>query len=168
MKRDVKFTVVCFVLWSVAGPHVAFADGMPVERGRFIGGPVTVLKLTPQQVRVLNAAEAQNQPKVLLLSEKQRVQIQRDAGLAPLQLHVYNTRKGENDCCCEASNRGLWFADNKLEVPHAYLHAEGNPPVLPQTDAGLPAVVVIASAAALLVVVALLLRYRSSARSQRP
>jgi len=117
-----------FCTSTVALSSAAFSDGMPIKNGRFIDGPSTVLTLTPAQAATLRIAEERREPKVLVLSEAQRMRLLRSAGAAPMKLDVYNTRKGENDCTCEAVNRGLWFEEGSVEVPHRYLAADGIPP----------------------------------------
>jgi hypothetical protein len=92
-------------------------DGMPIENGRFAGGPATVLTLSADQARSLGA------DRELVLSKAQRAALRSSAGMAPLTLLVYDTRIGENDCCCDAKNRGLRFSADQVEVPHAYLEA---------------------------------------------
>jgi len=96
------------------------ADGMPIEEGRYVGGKVTELTLSPWQVTQLRAGDAQ----VLQLSQRQRNRLRTESGSAPHRLYIYNTRLGENDCTCCAVNRGLWFADWRIEVPHAYLNED--------------------------------------------
>jgi hypothetical protein len=105
----------------------AFADGMPIHEGRFTGGPTTVLTLTPVQAATLRKAEERREQKFLILSEAQRMCLMRSAGAAPAKLVIYDTRTGENDCTCEAVNRGLWYEEGSVEVPHTYLAAEAVP-----------------------------------------
>ena len=94
---------------------LALLDGMPIRDGRFAGGPVTVLSLDADQVRSL-AVERD-----LVLSGAQRAALARSAGSAARTLWIYDTRVGENDCSCDAENRGLRFSETQIEVPHAYL-----------------------------------------------
>jgi hypothetical protein len=115
---------------AVWWPLTAFADGMPIEGGRFVGGPTTILTLSSSQAGKLMAAENCESRKELVLSQAQRLALQESAGAAPLTLLIYNTRKSENDCCCDARNRALWFSDSQIEVPHEYLVAEGVPPIV--------------------------------------
>jgi len=126
-----------------AADRTARADGMPIKNGRFVGGPATVITLTVAQLKQLRAADEQAGPKVLILTEGQRASLQRSARAAPLRLGIYNTRKGETDCTCEAVNRGLWFAEGKVEVPHEYRVAEGDTPPAP----GRPWIAAVAGAA---------------------
>ncbi|HEX7901669.1 MAG TPA: hypothetical protein VF950_28175 [Planctomycetota bacterium] len=99
-------------------------DGMPLENGRFAGGPATVLSLSPDQARSLR------ERRTLVLSGSQRDALRRSAGRAPATLLVYDTRAGENDCGCEAVDVGLRFSPDQIEVPHPYLAEEAAPPPL--------------------------------------
>lgn len=94
---------------------LALLDGMPLQNGRFAGGPTTVLTLDAEQIRSL-AAERH-----LILSSEQRAALSKATGVAPRWLFMYDTRIGENDCACDAENRGLRFSAAQFEVPHAYL-----------------------------------------------
>ena len=102
------------LLMGLAGvARVALGDGMPIERGRVVGRATTIT-LTDAQLKCLRAAEAQGKPKLLTLSKNQRVKLWLLGGAAPPTLGIYNTRTGENDCTCEASNLGPWFAEFKV------------------------------------------------------
>jgi hypothetical protein len=130
MKPSFFAPLLAFLL----GTPAAARDGMPIENGRFVGGPSTVITLSDDQAQKLRDRESDGSFKELALSEAQRVALQRSAGAAPVMLLVYNTRKGENDCCCEARNLGLWFSAYQLEVPHRYLDAEGALPTVPENE----------------------------------
>ena len=99
---------------------ILYADGMPIENGRFVGGPTTVLTLTREQTAALKTAGKEDQ-KFLVLTDGQQRQLKREARVAPTSLLIYNTMKGENDCTCDVEPRGLWFSEGQVEVPHAYL-----------------------------------------------
>jgi hypothetical protein len=90
-------------------------DGMPLRDGRFTGGPVTVLALSEDQMRSLDA------DRELILSRAQQAALWRAARAAPRTLRIYDTRVGENDCTCGAESRGLRFDQARIEVPHRYL-----------------------------------------------
>ncbi len=100
---------------------LALLDGMPIRDGRFAGGPVTILSLDADQIRALSVGRD------LLLSGAQRAMLMRSAGSAPRMLWIYDTRIGENDCSCDAENRGLRFSETQIEVPHAYLPPDDRP-----------------------------------------
>jgi len=84
------------VLCSCSIQGGLYADGMPIENGRFAGGPTTVLTMTRDQTAALNAAGKGNQ-RILVLTEGQRRRLHGAAGVAPVSLLIYNTREGEND-----------------------------------------------------------------------
>ena len=107
--------IAIVIVWLLSPP--VFGDGMPIINGRFAEGAVSELKLSPWQVLLLRVGGAS----VLELSEAQRNQLRAESGSGPARLYIYNTRLGENDCTCEAVNRGLWFSEWRMEIPHAYL-----------------------------------------------
>jgi len=109
-----KLFVVCFLsLWV---PMSVFADGMPIgEDGRFEGGETIVIGLSDSQKQRLAKSP------MLKLSAEQKQVIRRTHGFSPSELFIYNTRKGDNDCTCDAYNRGLWFHEGMVEVPRMYL-----------------------------------------------
>ena len=90
-------------------------DGMPIRNGRFVGGPTTVLRLEGDQARGLP------DQRELVLSRAQREALRGAIGEAPRTLWIYDTRIGENDCCCDAQNRGLRFSEAQIDVPHVYV-----------------------------------------------
>lgn len=98
----------------------AAPDGIPIEKGRFAGGPTTVLTLREDQSRSLREGL-----RTLALTDAQRDASRRSAGRAPATLLVHHTKAGENDCSCDAQDRGLWFIADQLDVPHLYLGEEG-------------------------------------------
>lgn len=104
------------LLMILAGSTNVRADGMPIDsQGRFVGGETIVIGLSETQ----QAALAKD--RVLKLNAAQRRQIRKIHGFSPSELHIYDTRVGENDCTCEAYNRGLWFNAGLVEVPRTYL-----------------------------------------------
>jgi len=127
-------TIIAFLFVSGYFCRLGLADGMPIENGRFCGGATSVIRLTSEQMEALNRQQMRGECKTLVLNNLQRLQLQNEAGAAPNKLDIYNTRLNENDCTCEAVNRGLWFTATQLEVPHAYLQNEGHPPM---TDSAL-------------------------------
>jgi hypothetical protein len=122
MRLRQAILILCFC--SLQGG--LYADGMPIDNGRFIGGPTTVLTLTREQTAALKTAGKEGQ-KILVLTDGQRRQLARATGVAPISLLIYNTMKGENDCTCDAEPRGLWFSEGQVEVPYAYLPPGKNP-----------------------------------------
>lgn len=126
---SLRSLLVALLIPHLGGSLSAFADGMPIVGGRFAGGPTTILDLSSRQAEKLRKEETLGSLKEIVLSQAQRIALQKSAGAAPSTLLVYNTRKSENDCCCDARNRGLWFSDFQIEVPHKYLVPEGVTPM---------------------------------------
>ena len=108
--------MLAVLLLSIGMPFAAMADGIPIgEDGRFTGGETIVIGLTAAQKSGLVAN------RTLRLNSEQKRLIRKLHGFAPSELYVYDTRVGENDCTCDAYNRGLWFHEGMVEVPRMYL-----------------------------------------------
>ena len=58
------------------------------------------------------------------LTRAQQDKLKKEAGLGPALFLFYDTRAGENDCTCHASNRALRFSETEAEIPHAYLMSD--------------------------------------------
>ncbi len=109
-------TQLAALLLSILMPISAIADGMPIgEDGRFVGGETIVIGLSEAQESGLT------NDRTLKLNREQKRLIRKLHGFAPSELFVYDTRIGENDCTCDAYNRGLWFQKGMVEVPRLYL-----------------------------------------------
>lgn len=122
LPKNMKLIAIFLALY--ASPR-AFADGMPLTDGRFSGGAATEIKLSPWQWLQLRVGDAY----VLELTNIQSDLVKRNSGSGISRVFIYNTRRGENDCTCCAVNRGLWFSEWGLDIPHAYLDpAEAMPP----------------------------------------
>jgi hypothetical protein len=107
--------IVLTLLLALA-PHLdALADGFRMKDGRYAGGPVTVLELTRDQ-RVTVETK-----RIVVLTEKQKRILRRDAGVAPSVLQVYSLRTAGKDCTCFDFNISIWFEPERIEVPHRYL-----------------------------------------------
>jgi len=114
----------------------AFADGMPIENGRFVG-PVTVITLTKAQREQADKYWARIErwrkdprgdfggptPRIAL-TPGQRAQLRRESGKAPRYFLFYETRFGETDCTCHAANNALRFSETQAEIPHEYLKSD--------------------------------------------
>ncbi|NIT84347.1 MAG: hypothetical protein GWM98_24475, partial [Nitrospinaceae bacterium] len=90
----------------------------PIENGRFAGGPVTVLTVPAGELDALPSLGK------LYLTDEQKEQLLEDAGVAPSFLWIFDLRKGENECTCNAANRGLRISEDQVEVPHEYLMSD--------------------------------------------
>ena len=111
MRPIITFFVIFFMV--ILTEH-AFADGMPIENGRFVG-KVTTLVLTPNQIKSIERDRS------LELTQVQKEVLKKEAGLTATRFYVYETRKGENDCTCFAWNRALRYSEDQVEIPHEYL-----------------------------------------------
>lgn len=112
-------------LLTLALSPCAFADGMPIANGRFSGGEVTEIIVSPWQWAQLRLGDAY----VLELTQTQSELIKRKSGSSISRVYIYNTRIGENDCTCCAENRALWFSEWKLEIPSAYVDSAVSMPL---------------------------------------
>lgn len=114
--------MVRWAAWLATAVLVSFnalADGMPIGRdGRFEGGEVVLLRLSVAQQALLMRGRS------LRLDAAQRERIRKVHGFAPASLEIFDTRHGENECTCNAYNRGLRFAEEEVEVPRVYLRTD--------------------------------------------
>lgn len=102
--------------WAALGlPAAALADGFPIEAGRYAGGRATVLALDAQQKK-----RADGERK-LVLTEAQQQALAEETGTQASEFLVYDLRRAENDCTCNAANVAFRFSDDGVEIPHAYV-----------------------------------------------
>jgi hypothetical protein len=100
---------------ALFAPVAASADGFRIEGGRYAGGPVTVLALEAQQKAAIDAERE------LVLTEAQQDALAQEVGTRASRFLVYDLRREENDCTCNAANVAFRFSDGDVEIPHAYL-----------------------------------------------
>lgn len=106
---------VFFLCLALAVPAVAIADGFRIEGGGYAGGPVTVLALDAQQRASIDGERK------LVLTEAQRGALAEATGTSASDFLVYDLRREENDCTCNAANVAFRFSDESVEIPHAYV-----------------------------------------------
>lgn len=95
---------------------LAAADNIPFENGRLAAGPVTVLAITSEQVLTIRTN------RVAVLTRKQKAKLRKEAGIAPSVLEVHTIKGAELGIHgCFAYNFAVWFAPDRIEVPHEYL-----------------------------------------------
>jgi hypothetical protein len=103
-------------LWAaLALPAGAWADGFRIEDGRYAGGSATVLALDAQQK---DSVEAERK---LVLTEAQQQVLSAETGTRASEFLVYDLRREENDCTCNAANVAFRFSEESVEIPHAYV-----------------------------------------------
>jgi hypothetical protein len=100
---------------ALALPAGALADGFRIEDGRYAGGRATVLALEAQQ-----KASVESERKLVLTEAQQQV-LAGETGTRAKEFLVYDLRRAENDCTCNAANVAFRFSDESVEIPHAYL-----------------------------------------------
>lgn len=110
--RRITVAVVIVLLCASA----ARADGLRFVNGRLDEGPVTVLKLSPDQLLQVRTK------RVVVLTEKQQGALRKQAGVGPTVLSVYSTKAAAAgiDSCFEY-NMAVWFDAGSIEVPHRLL-----------------------------------------------
>src|SRR4051794_32542331 len=78
---------------------MVMADGPAHKGNRYTGGEVLIIKLTDEQIRLLD--DPNIEPAYLLkLTKEQRKIIRSKWGVAPTELEIWETRKGFWDCSC--------------------------------------------------------------------
>ncbi len=102
----------------------AKADGLPLVDGRYPEGKVSVFKLTAQQKQLIEYFRTLHNnsktPYVFELTNKQAVQLKKEAGLSPARFEVYETYLGYNDAGPHW-NLALRFNEDEIEIPHKLL-----------------------------------------------
>jgi hypothetical protein len=105
--------VLCGAVLALAAS--ARADGFRIEGGRYAGGRATVLALDAQQ---RDSVEAERK---LVLTEAQQQVLAGETGTRASEFLVYDLRREENDCTCNAANVAFRFSEESVEIPHAYV-----------------------------------------------
>lgn len=103
---------------ALAAPAPASADGFPVEKGRYVGGPATVLDLDPAQKASID------RERMLVLTAAQQERLVREAGTRARAFRVYDLRLDESGCTFQAANLAFRFSEDQVEVAHLYLRAD--------------------------------------------
>jgi hypothetical protein len=111
-RRAGRYVFFAFAL--LASTLGAAGEDMPIENGRF-AGEVTVIKLSKPQIALIEETQ------VLRLTPAQRNQLSSEAGLAPTEFCVCDTRRLEFSCASAKWNVALRFSDRAVEIPHEYL-----------------------------------------------
>ncbi|TXI77070.1 MAG: hypothetical protein E6Q42_05840 [Dechloromonas sp.] len=103
-----------------------WADGLPLEDGRYAGGPVLVFQLTEAQkasIEHFRTCHLDNfrtmnvyTPYVFTLTASQSEALMARTGFSPLRFEVYETYRGFNEAGPHW-NLALRFSENEIEVP---------------------------------------------------
>jgi len=104
------------VLFQMLYAASAFADNIIVVNGRLDIKKVTVLTLTEGQLFTAKTK------RVVFLTKEQQGILKKEANVAPTVLSIFSLKRAKNGIHpCFEYNFALWFAPNKIEVPHMFL-----------------------------------------------
>ena len=103
-------------------PRIAFADGIPMKNGHFVGEKTFVLRLTPEQISELEKRRKARRPlyqEQLVLTAAQVDELERHSKKRITRLEIF---EGDwKDCSCHAHNIGSRITKGTVEVPISYL-----------------------------------------------
>jgi hypothetical protein len=118
--KTVSLTLAALVMTGTA-----WADGVPLKDGRYIG-PVMVFTLTPEQKQVINQFRTchlenfktmnEYTPYVLRLTPSQSKELKTKVGFAPRVFEAFETYRGFSDAGPHW-NLALRFSEDQIEVP---------------------------------------------------
>ena len=111
-----KLLAATATVMLAGGP--AFADGFQMKDGRYASGPVTILRLTPDQVLTIKTK------RIVVLTPSQKAALKRDTGKAPTVLSVYSLKTAGKDCTDFDYNIAIWYQPTRVEVPHAFVMSD--------------------------------------------
>lgn len=115
--RALGMALLC---WALAAPAPAAADGFPVEKGRYAGGPATVLELDAGQKASIDRERR------LVLTAPQQDRLLQEAGTRASEFLVYDLRIAESDCTYDAANIAFRFSEDQVEIAHLYLMSDAD------------------------------------------
>ena len=112
----IKGLIVMLVLFQMLYAATVFADNIMVVNGRLDIKKVTVLTLTERQLFTAKTK------RVVFLTKAQQGILKNEANVAPTVLSIFSLKRAKNGIHpCFEYNFALWFAPNKIEVPHMFL-----------------------------------------------
>lgn len=112
----IKGLIAMLVLFQMLYAASAFADNIIVVNGRLDIKKVTVLTLTEGQLFTAKTK------RVVFLTKEQQGILKKEANVAPTVLSIFSLKRAKNGIHpCFEYNFALWFAPNKIEVPHMFL-----------------------------------------------
>ncbi|HQO20303.1 MAG TPA: hypothetical protein PK747_05340 [Acidobacteriota bacterium] len=94
-------------------------DNVSFKNGRLDEGKVTILAIEKEQYIQIQTK------RVMVLTEKQKEMLIKEAGIAPSVIEVFTKKVAERGIHgCGTFNIGVWFEKDKVEIPHRYLVAD--------------------------------------------
>lgn len=116
---------VILAIAAISSVGIANADGLPLEKGRYLG-PAVVFSLSSKQKAAidhfrtchLEKFKTMNEftPYVFKLTSSQTKQIKARLGFAPTYFYMYETYRGFNEGGPHW-NLALRFSENQIEIP---------------------------------------------------
>jgi hypothetical protein len=114
--------IISLVLISILTlATMVFADSLPIENGRYSGGPVIIINLTvKQQKNIKTNYKPYNK---MALTKSQQAQIVNKAKIkeSPTRLIIVRPEDTQGDCTCGLANIGLIIKEDLVEIPTRYL-----------------------------------------------
>ncbi len=117
MKKD----LFLILLVALAQSEWARADGLPFKGNRY-DGPVTVIRMTPEQVTKTRQGRLNEKPtRDIQLNRMQKMQLQRATGFSPDTIEVWTLEEAVETCSCELLNFGICMGPDLIQIPHSFL-----------------------------------------------
>ncbi len=112
----IKGLILLLMIFGMICAATVFADNIMVVKGRLYIKKVTVLTLTEGQLFTAKTK------RVVFLTKAQQGILKKEANIAPTVLSIFSLKRAKNGIHpCFEYNFALWFAPNKIEVPHMFL-----------------------------------------------
>lgn len=112
----IKGLIAILGLFQLIYAVTILADNIMVVNGRLDIKKVTVLTLTEGQLFTAKTK------RVVFLTKAQQGILKKEANIAPTVLSIFSLKRAKNGIHpCFEYNFALWFAPNKIEVPHMFL-----------------------------------------------
>jgi len=112
----IKSLIAILVLFQLIHAAAILADNIMVVNGRLDIKKVTVLTLTEGQLLTAKTK------RVVFLTKAQQGILKKEVNVVPTVLSIFSLKRAKNGIHpCFEYNFALWYAPNKIEVPHMFL-----------------------------------------------
>jgi hypothetical protein len=116
-KKIVQLCLISFLTLTT----MVLADSLPMENGRYSGGPAFTIKLTEKQRKILKANYKPYYKMALTKSQQAQIATQAKNKKSPTKLIILHPNDSQGDCTCGLANIGLLIKEDLVEIPVKYL-----------------------------------------------